>query len=228
MSKNAISSTKMYGTKFLGTKETKMLNAIFAEIADNEKAVIKLAVKTARSYYDAGNILAPAIKRFNWKAAGMSAKAIAEASGFPANRIILSLKIFKAFENNPDALKSLTLRDALRLIAPPPPAGEEGYNRVDLGGDPRQKELDFGELFNLPAVANNSLKNYRTVGDLLDEIIVVSRDKENRLISKCFNRFYEDIPQDPELYSAFKTMSMTTQAAIEDYLAVVEQKEKQK
>jgi hypothetical protein len=104
---------------------------------------------------------------------------------------------------------------------------EEGYNRVDLGGDPGQMKFDFGELFELPAAGNRSLQNHRTVADLLNEIIVVRRTGDGGIASKCFSHFYEDVPQNPALLAAYKTMAYKTQAAIEDYLAAIEQEENQ-
>ena len=85
--------------------------------------------------------------------------------------------------------------------------------------------FDFGELFELPATGNRSLQNYRTVADMLTEIIVVRRAADGGLISKCFNHFYEDVPKNPALRAAYKTMTYKTQAAIEDYLAAVEQED---
>jgi hypothetical protein len=216
-----------HGKQFMGVRDTGKVTEIFAKIDEHEKAAVKLLMQTARAYYDAGNILANAIRNFNYKAKSLTAKAIADASGFPERRITLALKIFKHFENNPDALNGLALRDALKLIAPPPPAGEEGYNRVDLGGSPGQMQLDFGELFTVPAAANQSLQNYRTVGGLMNEIIVVRRTKDGGLTSKRFAYFGEDVPQNTVLLHAYRTMSQKTQAAIEDYLAALEQEEAQ-
>jgi hypothetical protein len=213
------------GKQFLGIREAKKLDAIFAEIVEDEKEVIKLLTKSARAYYDAGNILTAAAIRFDYKVAMMGLSTFAKAIGYPEKHIRISFKIFKHFENNPDLLNSLSLRDALKLIAPPPPTGEEGYNRIDLGGDPGLLQLDFGELFAVPAAANQSLHNYRTVADLLTDIIVVQRTKDNRLTSKRFMHFCEDVPQNKTLLHAYKTMSQKTQAAIEDYLAVLEQEE---
>jgi hypothetical protein len=208
--------------------DTKRVSILFSKIAENEKAAVTLLASAARDYYDAGNILAAALDNWNHKAERPTAKAVADAGGFPERRVTLALKIFRHFENNPGWLDGLTLRDALKLVAPPPPAGEDGYNRIDLGGDPGQLKLDFGELFELPAAANRSLQNYRTVGDLVTDIIVVRRGKDNLLTSKRFAHFCEDVPQDPLLRLAYKTMSQKTQAAIEDYLAALEQEEKQK
>ena len=215
------------GKQFLGIRDKSKVAAIFAEIEQNKKAATILLVKTARAYYDAGNIINNAIRNWNSKWGSLSAKTVAKEIGYSEKHITLSLKIFNHFENNPGLLKNMELRDALKLIAPPPPAGEEGYNRVDLGGDPKQAELDFGDLFKLPSSANGSLKNYRTVGDLISEIIVVRRTADNQLTTKRFARFFEDIPQDTVLRSAFLKMSKITQAAIEDYLAALEQEEKQ-
>jgi len=217
---------KNHGVLLLGAREAAKVTAIFTKIDEHERAAAKLVIQTARAYYDAGNILAAAISRWSSKEK-LTAKIVAEATGFTERRITLALKLFKHFENNPDALKSLTLRDALKLIAPPLPAGEEGYNRVDLGGDPGQMQLDFDELFTVPATANQSLQNYRTVGELVSEIIVVRRTADGSLTSKRFAYFAEDIPQNPSLRYAYKTMSQKTQAAIEDYLAALEQEEKQ-
>jgi hypothetical protein len=222
-----LSGDTYHGLTFMGVRDTKKVTALFAEIEQHEKAAVKLMVQTARAYYDAGNILANAIRNFNYKAKSLTAKAIADASGFPERRITLALKIFKHFENNPEALNGLALRDALKLIAPPPPAGEEGYNRIDLGGDPGQMRFDFGELFAVPSAVNQSLQNYRTVGEKISEIIVVRRTKDNSLISKRIVQFFEDIPQDSVLQHAYKTMSQKTQAAIEDYLVALEQEEAQ-
>jgi len=86
--------------------------------------------------------------------------------------------------------------------------------------------LDFGELFAVPAAANQSLQSYRTVGELVSEIIVVKRTDDGGLISKRFARFCEDIPQEPMLRQSYKNMSQKTQAAIEDYLADLERAEK--
>jgi hypothetical protein len=221
-------SIEIQGKRFLGSRDAKKVATIFAEIAENEKTAVKLLEKTARAYYDAGNILAAALSRSDFRVSQMGLKAFSNAVGFPERYVRLALKIFKHFENNPDALKGLALRNALKLIAPPPPAGEEGLNRVDLGGDPGQMKFDFGELFERPAVTNQSLMNYRTVGDQISEIIVVRRTADGGLVSKCFNRFHEDIPQNPTLRLAYKTMSQKTQAAIEDYLAALEQEEDQK
>ena len=218
----------LHGTRFMGVRDVNKLSAIFAEIAENEKATVKLVQQTARAYYNAGNILAAALRRSDYRVSQMGLKAFANAVGFPERYIRLALKIFKHFEDNPDALKGLELRDALKLIAPPPPAGEDGLNRVDLGGDPGQMKFDFGNLFELPATANRSLVNYRTTGDLLSEIIVVRRTADGGLVGKCFAQFREDIPQDPTLRLAYRIMSQKTQSAIEDYLAALEQKEDQK
>jgi hypothetical protein len=219
---------KINGRRFLGATDARKVSVMFSKIAENEKTSIKLLANTARAYYDAGNILAAAIRDWNDKAGRLTAKAVADASGFPERRVTLALKIYRRFEHNPGALNGLDLRDALMLIAPPPSAGEDGYNRVDLGGDPGQAQLDFGELFNLPASANRTLQNYRTVGSLVSEIIVVRRTGDGGLVSKRFAHFSEDIPQDPALRLAYKTMSQKTQAAIEDYLAALEQEENAK
>jgi hypothetical protein len=208
----------------MGAREVNKVASIFARIEENEKTAVKLLVSTAKAYYDAGNILFAAISK---TATHLTANAISKAYGFPERRIILALKIFKHFENNPDALNGLSMRDTLKLIAPPPPAGENGLNRIDLGGDAGQMKFDFGELFTVPAAANQSLQNYRTVGDLVSEIIVVRRTNDGNLTSKRFAHFGEDIPQNPLLRHAYKTMSQKTQAAIEDYLAALEQEEAQ-
>jgi hypothetical protein len=198
---------------------------LFVEITSDERVAADLLSRAARAYYEAGNIIANAIRKWNTSWGRLTTAAVAEESGFPPQRIPIALKIFRGFENNPGALDGLTLRDALKLIAPPPASGEDGYNRIDLGGDPGQLRLDFGELFELPANANRSLQNYRTVADLLTEIIVVHRGKDNLLTSERFAHFCEDVPQDPALRAAYKTMAFKTQAAIEDYLAAVEQEE---
>jgi len=223
-----VGPVKINGKQILGIRDAKKVAAIFAEITESEKAAVKLLAKTTRAYYDAGNILAAALRDWGYSGGKLTAKTVADATGFPERRITLALKIFKHFENNPDALKGLELRDALKLIAPPPPAGKDGLNRIDLGGDPGQMKLDFGDLFEAPAAANRSLTSYRTVGDLLSEIIVVHITQDGKFISKSFARFSEDIPQDPALRLAYKTMSQKTQAAIEDYLAALEQEENQK
>jgi len=222
-----VAAISVLGRPFMGIRDAKKLAAIFAEIAENEKAVVKLAVKTTRAYYDAGNIIAAAIRRWSMAQGKMRLNAIAASSGFPQDRITLALKIFRYFENMPDALDGLSLRDALKLIAPPAAAGEKGYNRVDMDGDAGQLDLDFGEVFQLPACANRSLENYRTIADAMSEIILVTRTRDNLLVSKRFARFFEDIPRNPSLRFAYKTMAQKTQAAIEDYLAAVEQEERQ-
>jgi len=209
----------------VSVRETNKLAKIFAQISEYEKEAKKLIVKTASAYYDAGNILAAVIKKWPANKIRLSAKTIADSTGFNERYISLALKIFKHFENNPEALKGLALHEALKLIAPPSAAGEEGYNRVDLGGNPGQLQLDFGELFTVPAAANLSLQNYRTVGEYLSEIIVVKRTKDGSLTSKRFAHFAEDIPQNKNLRHAYKIMSQKTQAAIEDYLAALEQEE---
>ncbi len=209
-------------TKLLGVRDANKFKSIITKIEENEKAAAKLVAYTAKLYYDAGNILAALLTKWTTPP---TVAAVSKAYGFPERKITLALKIFKHFENNPDALKGLSMRDALKMIAPPPPAGEDGYNRIDLGGDPGQLKFDFDELFTVPASANHSLQNYRTVGELVSEIIVVRRTNDGKLISKRFAHFGEDIPQNPLLRQAYKAMSQKTQAAIEDYLAALEQEE---
>jgi len=218
-------SRKISVNNSVGVREKNKLAAISAEITEYEKEAKKLLAKTAKAYYNAGNIILGILKRWDYKEKRMSNKAIYEATGFPEHRITIALKIFKHFENNPDALNGLALRDALRLIAPPPPAGEDGYNRIDLGGNAGQMQLEFGELFSVPSTVNQALQNYRTVSERYTDIIVVRRTNDGGMISKCFAHFGEDIPQNSDLKHAYKIMSQKTQAAIEDYLAAVEQSE---
>ena len=208
----------------IGTREKNKLDAIFAEITGYEKEANKLLVKSALAYYNAGNILGEIIKRWIIKEKSLSSRTVAEVTGYPERRITLALKIFKHFENNPEALKGLSMRDALKLIAPPAPAGEAGYNRADLGGDPGQMRFDYGELFEVPAAGNLSLKNYRTV-DNSTEIIIVRRTEDNLLTSKRYVKIFDDVPQEPALRHAFKIMSQKYQAATVDYLAALEQEE---
>jgi hypothetical protein len=217
-------AAKLSGEDFLGKRGAKKLAELYRLIEENEKAVVGLALKTAKAYFDAGAILAKAAQKFDYKTERLSAKAIAGICGFPEQRVALSLKIFKAWERDPEALRSLSLREAVNMIAPAPESGE-GYNRVEFGGDPGQPELDFGELFKLPAAANPTLKNHRTIADYLTEIVVVSRTDDGRLVNKRFARFSEDVPQDRALRSAYKTMALKTQAAVEDYLAALEERE---
>jgi hypothetical protein len=217
-------AVKLSGEKFLGKRNAKKLAGLYSLIEENEKAAVSLALKTARAYFDAGAILARAVRNFDYRARRLSAKAVAELCGFPERRVMLSLKIFSAWENNPEALRGLSLREAVKMIAPAPESGA-GYNRVEFGGDPGQLELDFGKLFELPAAACPALKNHRTIADYLTEIIVVSRTEDGRLVNKRFARFSEDVPQDRALRSAYKAMTGKTQAAIEEYLAALEASE---
>jgi len=61
--------------QFLGARDAKKVAAIFSEIAENEKAAAKLLANTARAYYEAGNILAAALRRWDSRAK-MTAEAI--------------------------------------------------------------------------------------------------------------------------------------------------------
>ena len=214
----------MSGKKLLGARDAKKLASLFGSIAECEKAACGLLQKTAKAYFEAGAVLAAALKKADRRAAVTPLKELAEEAGFPERRVSIALKIFKAFEHNPSALDGLPLRDAARLVAPPSEGEAGGYNRIDLGGDPGQMQFDFGELFGLPPAANRSLQNYRTVADLLTEIIVVRR-KDDLLTSKRFLHFCEDVPQGAALRHAYKDMVHKTQAAIEDYLAALEQEE---
>jgi hypothetical protein len=210
--------------ELLGKRGAKKLVEIYGLIDQHEQAVASLALKTARAYFDAGAILAKAALNFNYKRGRLSYRTFAKTCGVPERRIALSFKIFAAFEHNPDALNGLSLRETVKLISPAPESGE-GYNRVELGGNPGQPELDFGELFKLPAATNPALKNHRTIADYLTEIIVVSRTEDGQLVNKRFARFMEDLPQEPALRTAYKTMALQTQAAIEAYLAALEEHE---
>jgi hypothetical protein len=216
-------AAKLPGEEFLGKRGAKKVAELFKAIEESERAVAGLALQAARAYFDAGAILARAAREFSSRTARLSARSIAELCGLPERRIALSLKIYKAWERDPAALRGLSLHEATRLIAPPPESGG-GYNRVEFGGDVGQPELDFGELFKLPAT-NPALKNHRAIADYLTEIVVVSRTEDGRLVSKRFARFSEDVPQDPALRTAYKAMAQKTQAAVEDYLAALEANE---
>lgn len=224
MGKTTVAPGPVPGRTFLGARETKKVAGLFSNIEEYEKAAAGLGLRAARAYFDAGSILYNAIRKKEFVPSGLTARAVAQSTGFPERRITLSLKIFKAWEHNPAALKSLSLREAVRLIAPPPDSGSDGYNRIDLGGDPGrgQAELDFGELFELPTFTGAELKNYRVTSALLSEIIVVRRTEDGLLINKRFTQFFEDVPRDPSLRAAFKAMAQKTQAAVEDYLGALE------
>jgi hypothetical protein len=94
----------------IGARDKQKLTAIFKEIEEHEKTAVRLVVKTARAYYDAGNILMGMIKNWDGKKGNISVKAIADAGGFKEYRVNLALKVFKGFENRPELLKELTLR----------------------------------------------------------------------------------------------------------------------
>jgi len=70
----------------------------------------------ALQYYNMGKELANVIRNLNYKAKSLTAKTIAEASGYPERSITLALKIFKHFENKPEDLNGLTTSKALKLI----------------------------------------------------------------------------------------------------------------
>ena len=137
------------------------------------------------------------------------------------------MRLFEFFKEDPSTLESYGFKEALIMagIIRPKESMEcyEGYNRIDLGGDPGQMKLDFEELFEAPAACNRSLKNYRTVGDLVSEIIVVRRTDDGGFTSKCIVKICEDIPPDPIKRQAYKAMSQETQAAVEKYLFALEQ-----
>jgi len=141
------------------------------------------------------------------------------------------MKLFEFFKDDPLALEGFGYQEALIKagIIKPKEAMEcyEGYNRIDLGGDPGQMKFDFGELFEAPAAANKSLQNYRTVGDLVSEIIVVKRTKDGSIINKRFVRIFEDVPKDPLLRVGYITLSKKIQAASEEYLGLLEDAEKE-
>jgi hypothetical protein len=127
-------------------------------------------------------------------------------------------------------LEGLTMTQALEaagFIEPKKPRLEnaEGLNRIDLGGDPGQITFDFNDLFKRPADTNPSLKNYRTVADLLDEIIVVRQTSEGGFISKRIVSICEDIPQGPTLRHEYGNMTRKIQEAVEKYLAAREREE---
>jgi hypothetical protein len=124
-------------------------------------------------------------------------------------------------------LDGLTMTEALRAagLIEPRLENAEGLNRIDLGGDPGQITFDFVDLFKRPADTNPSLKNYRTVADLLNEIIVVRQTSEGGFISKRIVSICEDIPQEPTLRLEYGNMARKIQEAVEKYLAARERKE---
>ena len=102
-------------------------------------------------------------------------------------------------------------------------------SKAENDSDAGDGKFDFMDMFERSVKPARTLKNHRVIADLLDEIIVVSTDKDNRLISKTFSRFFEDIPKhDPELLAEYKKMADGVKAAIEEYLAIVEQEERQR
>jgi hypothetical protein len=225
MKKNTPGAALPGGKRFMGERGKNTVKALFDGIVQNEKNALKLLGETAKLYYEAGNIIAAAVRRWKTSDGRQGNKAVAEASGFPEERVTTALKIYKGFENNPAALDGLTLRGALKLIAPPPPSGGEGCSRIDLGGDPGQLNLGLEELFGLPSTVNKALKNYRMSADLLTDLIVAHKGIKRLLTSRRFMHFCEDVPQIPALRAAYKEMAWKTQAAIEGYLAVLEREE---
>jgi len=157
-----------------------------------------------------------------------------ESKKFPfaqraANRY---MQLFNLFKEDPSKLEGFGYREALIYAEIIKPKHSEdkanGLNRIDLGGDPGQLDLDFTDLFKLPSTSNPNLQNYRTVAASLSEIIVVKRLKDGSLINKRFAHFSEDIPDDPRLKLAYKTLSQETQVSVDKYLLACEQVEMEK
>jgi len=135
------------------------------------------------------------------------------------------MRLFDFYKDDPSSLGSLNYREALitaGIIKPKESNECSKYNRVDLGGDPGQINFDFGELFEAPSAINPKLQNYRTIGDLLSEIIVVRRADDGTLTSKRIVKICENIPQNTLLKIAYKTMSQKIQTTVEEYLAILE------
>lgn len=149
---------------------------------------------------------------------------------FKYNTAARYMQLYNLFKEDPSELEGFGYREALiyaGIIKPKysEESGTEGYNRLDLGGDIGQGQLDFGELFKLPSTSNRSLINYRTLSSDPSEIIVVRRNKDDTLVSKRIVQFFEDVPEHPVLNLAYKTMSKETQASVEKYLLAFEQVE---
>jgi hypothetical protein len=205
--------------QLMGAEQFSELKRLYKEIDKNGKAVEALVLQTVQHHIKAGNILLDSLAHFYGKP---TLAALAEAVGFPQSRVSVSLRLAKYDNEHPGELDKLPMTDALRLIAERPPKATEGYNRVEFGGSTGQREFDFEELFAKPTLSNIDLKNYRIESPDMNNIMLIHRDGEGHVSVRQYSKFYDDVPQEPELRYAYKKMVDETQSAIEAYFKAKE------
>lgn len=210
--------TVINGQVFCTAEEREELYEICESLSRTGQKIAELTKSAALDYFKMGKWLFDKAQKMP---ARMSAKdlqkALPEELHLSYSTVCRALKIFKHFEQRPDLLSDLTLRECMKLITDGKPQDERKSEYIEADDDD-QLEFDADEFFNLPTLSGVELENIR----------FATQDNELFVIRKGFGHperiavMYADVPEDKELQTAYNRMMGNIQRETERYFAVLE------
>lgn len=204
------------GIPFLSTDKVKEIKLTWKGIEATGDKITELLASAVQRYFGTGDILYNAAINYRGK---INIKIIADATGLDAHKVSTSIKIYTTFKDNPDMLKSLTLKDAVKFIAGPKENENGGRKSIAYGGDGSQPELDWEEAFMRKPLAKVTLEDYRIDAPNSHELWIVKRGL--KFPTKMLEVTLGD-ETDAGMKLAYDEFMKKTQMAAEEYLSAKE------
>ena len=206
------------GNLIITTEERETINGIVEDIKKKVKTVECLMLSAAQNYFVLGEILERASKKAT---CSMTCAKYEAKTGIPSRMVSTALKIYKDFEDNPEGLNGLTMREVAMRI---------GKKKESDGGEssPVHYNLPEGQLecsnefdFALPTMSGVSLEKYRVHADFESGKFFLLSKKDKVPIP--MGSISVDQPKNESMKVAYQQLMEQTQCLIEQYYALIEQ-----
>lgn len=206
------------GQIFCTAAEREELYKICERLSNTGQKIVELTRSAANDYFLMGEWLWKRLIQFP---RGSSMKdlqrALPEEIHLSYDTICRAIKVYRFFEGRQELLADLSLREVMRMITGAKQQDKKPAIRYEEDEE-AQLEFDADEFFSLPTLSGVQLENTR----------FATQDNELYVIRKGFGRaepiaiFYESVPDDVALQTAYNQMMANIQREAEKYFAVVE------
>lgn len=205
------------GNMILSSEERETVNNILEDIKHTGRKVEALMISAAKSYFALGEILDQAARKATCT---MTASKYEVKTGIPARMVTTSLKIYKRFCDNPDALEGLTMREVAMLIGEKKGVEDKAAGGVQYSLPDGQLEMIGAEDFGLPTLSGVNLEKYRLHTDMEHgKFYLLSKiDK----IPIPMGSLTVDQPRNEVMKSAYNQLMQETQCLLERYYSLIE------
>ena len=211
--------TVIDGQVFCTAEEREELYEICERLSKTGQKIVELTKSAALDYFKIGEWLWKKLEQLP-RTTSMKdlMRALPDEIHLSYDTVCRAIKIYRSFADRPELLSDLTLREVMKIITGAKQQEKKASSYITQEDEEAQLEFDAEEFFALPTLSGVQLDNMR----------FATQDNELYVIRKGFGRaepiaiFYESVPEDKELQTAYNRMMNNIQREAEKYFATVE------